>query len=418
MINWIGMPAHNRWLEGELDRILEFGRASRVENGFGWLSNDGGIIEEQGTHLWVTARMLHVYSVAALMGRPGGRSMAIHGVRALTEGVLRDKKYGGWYAVVANEGDEIRARKKEVYAHFFVALAAAGAVAAEVPGANELLAIAIDVIDQRFWSETESMVLDDWDETFTTLEDYRGGNASLHALEAFLILHDVTGNDVWLERALSIVGFVIHKVARNNDYRVNEHFDSKWTPLFDYNKDAPGDQFRAYGGTPGHWVEWGRLMVQMRATFQAEGKDVPEWLLEDAEGLFAAGVRDAWNTDGQPGMVYSVDWEGRPVVRSRMGWVLMEAIGSAYALHLATGKKEYLGYYQEFWDYCRDFLMDYETGSWWQELDQNNRPTSIVWDGKEDTYHLLHCLVIPRLPLTPGLAPALAAGLLDHSSQP
>jgi hypothetical protein len=46
--------------------------------------------------------------------------------------------------------------------------------------------------------------------------------------------------------------------------------------------------------------------------------------------------------------------------------------------------------------------MDYETGSWWQELDTNNKVTTKVWDGKQDIYHLLHCLVIPRLPLAPG----------------
>ncbi|MCP0855267.1 AGE family epimerase/isomerase, partial [Salmonella enterica subsp. enterica serovar Give] len=42
-------------------------------------------------------------------------------------------------------------------------------------------------------------------------------------------------------------------------------------------------------------------------------------------------------------------------------------------------------------------LMDYENGSWWQELDADNKVTTKVWDGKQDIYHLLHCLVIPRL---------------------
>jgi len=64
----------------------------------------------------------------------------------------------------------------------------------------------------------------------------------------------------------------------------------------------------------------------------------------------------------------------------------------------------------------RTYLIDYEGCSWWQELDSNNNAgTSKVWDGKQDIYHLMHCLVIPRLPLTPGLAPALAAGLLDQN---
>lgn len=412
-MNWIGMPAHNRWLEAEADRAFEFGRRAKVPNGFGWISNTGGIRTQMGTHLWITARMVHVYAAAALMGRPGARSLAEHGIRSLTDGLLRDRLNGGWFATVANEGEEILDRTKQAYAHAFVALGAASATAAEIPGARTLLDLAIDVINTRFWSDDEGMCRDDWDESFTNCEDYRGGNANMHSVEAFLILHDVTGDDVWLERSLSISNLMIHQVARANEYRVNEHFDAHWNPLPNYNKDAPGDRFRAYGGTPGHWVEWGRLLVQLRATLLAQGKEAPGWLLEDAEGLFHAAVRDAWSTDGAPGFVYSVDWAGTPVIRSRIRWVVVEAIGSAYALYRATGDEAYAEYYQRFWDYCRDYLIDHETGSWWQELDENNELSSLVWNGKQDIYHLLHCLLVPRLPLTPGLVPALRAGLLD-----
>lgn len=410
---WIGLPSHNRWLEAELHRILEFGRRARVPNGFGWISNTGGIREEMGTQLWITARMVHVFAAGTALGVPGCRSMAAHGIEALLDGVLRDRAYGGWYAAVANEGTQVTNRRKEAYAHAFVALGAASAVAAGLPRSAELLEAATEVINTHFWSDEEGMALDDWDETFTQGEDYRGGNANMHSVEAYLILHDVTGEDVWIQRALRIATRIIHEVARNQHYRVNEHFDSQWHPLPDYNKDAPGDRFRAYGGTPGHWVEWGRLLVQLRATLASEGKEVPDWLLEDAEGLFHAGVRDAWSVDGAPGFVYSVDWEGQPVITSRVRWVVVEAIGSAYALYQATGKEEYARYYEEFWDYCRDYLIDYETGSWWQELDHDNQVTTLVWNGKQDVYHLLHCLLVPRLPLTPGLVPALSRGLLD-----
>ena len=414
LLNWIGMPAHNRWLETELDRILEFGRNGKVSNGFGWISNTGGIREEMGTHLWITARMVHTYAAAAVLGRPGARSLAAHGIECLTNGILRDRVNGGWFASVANEGDQVVDRKKEAYAHMFVALGAASATAAGIPGARELLDLAIDVVNTHFWSDTENMCLDNWDEAFTECDDYRGGNANMHAVEAFLILHDVTHDDVWLDRSISIASLLIHKVARSNHYRVNEHFDQQWNPMLDYNKDAPGDRFRAFGGTPGHWVEWGRLLVQLRATMLAEGKTPPVWLVEDAEGLFNSAVRDAWSTDGGPGFVYSVDWEGKPVIRSRIRWVIVEAIGSAYALHQVTGDAKYASYYQEFWDYCRDYLIDYETGSWWQELNEKNEVSSLVWNGKQDIYHLLHCLLIPRLPLTPGLVPALTKGLLDQ----
>lgn len=409
-MQWINTSSHNSWLETETDRILEFGRRAVVPTGFGWIGNAGNIREEMGTHLWITARMVHVYSVAALMGRPGAYDMVEHGIDALN-GPLKDHTYGGWYANVNDEG--VVDASKQGYQHCFVLLGAASAVAMGHPKAQALLDDAIAVMEKYFWSEEEQMCLESWDERFTQTEDYRGGNASMHAVEAFLIVYDVTKDRKWLDRALRITSVIIHQFARNNHYRVIEHFDSNWQPIKDYNKDEPASHFRAYGGTPGHWVEWGRLILHLRATLLAIGADVPEWLLDDAKNLFEAGIRDAWSVDGAPGFVYSVDWDGKPVVRARIRWVIVEAIGTAYALYSVTGDKKYEEYYQRFWDYCRSYLMDLEGCSWWQELDENNNVSSKVWDGKQDIYHLLHCLIIPRLPITPGLAPAVAEGLLD-----
>lgn len=124
-----------------------------------------------------------------------------------------------------------------------------------------------------------------------------------------------------------------------------------------------------------------------------------------------------WAPDGADGIVYTVDWEGKPVVRERVRWPIVEAMGTAYALYTVTGDRQYETWYQTWWDYCIKYLMDYENGSWWQELDADNKVTTKVWDGKQDIYHLLHCLVIPRIPLAPGLAPAVAAGLLDINAK-
>ncbi|EMZ75153.1 hypothetical protein EC2722950_4253 [Escherichia coli 2722950] len=59
-MKWFNTLSHNRWLEQETDRIFDFGKNSVVPTGFGWLGNKGQIKEEMGTHLWITARMLHV----------------------------------------------------------------------------------------------------------------------------------------------------------------------------------------------------------------------------------------------------------------------------------------------------------------------------------------------------------------------
>ncbi|UXM92481.1 AGE family epimerase/isomerase [Paenarthrobacter sp. JL.01a] len=409
-MTWLNSAAHARWLEAETDRLINFAAGSKVATGFGWLDNYGKVDPGMPTHLWITARMVHSFAVAALMGRPGAASMVDHGIAALN-GVFRDTEHGGWYAEVDQNGPVNDA--KSGYQHSFVLLAAASAVAARRPGAQELLEEALHIADSKFWDHEANMCFDSWNRDFTETEAYRGGNASMHSVEAYLIVADVTGDNRWIERALHIAEVLIHHFARNNNYRVFEHFDSEWNPIPEYNTDDRASQFRAYGGTPGHWVEWARLLLHLRAGLEARGLEAPSWLTEDARGLFDAAIRDAWQPDGHPGFVYSVDWEGKPVVTSRIRWVPVEAIGGAAALYMATGDQSYADWYERIWDHARDWFIDYEHGSWKQELDEQGNVASTVWSGKADVYHLWHCLVVPRLPLAPGLAPALAAGLLD-----
>jgi sulfoquinovose isomerase len=407
---WLNAASHARWLEVETDRTFDFGRGSEVPTGFGWLNNDGAVREEMPTQLWITSRMIHVYSLASLMGRPGTDQLIDHGITALN-GAFHDDVNGGWFASIDSNG--VVDSAKAGYAHFFVVLGAASATAAGRPGARELLTEALRISETYFWSETEQMCLESWDQQFSVTESYRGGNVNMHAVEAYLAAADVTGDRIWLDRAVRIANMIIHQVAKKNSYRVNEHFDEKWNTLPDYNIDTPAHHFRAYGGTPGHWMEWGRLLLHLRASLAARGEHAPDWMLEDARGLFAAAIRDAWEVDGAVGFVYTVDWAGKPVVRNRIRWVIVEAMGSASALFSATVESHYESWYRLFWNYARQYLMDFDGGSWWQELDENNVASQQVWDGKPDIYHLMHCLLIPRLPLTPALAPALAAGLLD-----
>lgn len=137
-MKWINTRSHNSWLETETDRIFNFGRKAVVTNGFGWIGNNGNIRTEMGTRLWITARMLHVYSLASLMGRPGAMDMVEHGIKAL-EGPLKDQKYGGWFATIENEGDGVLDSSKQGYQHAFTLLGAASAVTTWTPTRSSTL---------------------------------------------------------------------------------------------------------------------------------------------------------------------------------------------------------------------------------------------------------------------------------------
>ena len=170
-------------------------------------------------------------------------------------------------------------------------------------GADELLAEALDVLDTRFWDEDAGMVVEEWDEAWTTLDGYRGVNANMHTVEALLAVGD-------LARAERILTRVVHGFARDNDWRIPEHFDASWTPIPDYNRDEPAHPFRPYGATVGHWFEWSRLTLGLRAGL---GDDAPGWMLDDAVALFDAGVREGWAVDGAAGFVLDTRVAGNGV---------------------------------------------------------------------------------------------------------
>ncbi|TBU89011.1 D-mannose isomerase [Phytopseudomonas dryadis] len=400
--SWLNSSAHQAWLSAEGRRLLAFARASRMAQGFAALDAAGRLPPAARAELIHTTRMTHCFAMAHIQGVPGHGELVDHGIAALA-GALRDAEFGGWYALADVPGD------KSAYLHAFVALAASSACVAQRPGAQRLLDEALQVIERHFWCEEQGALRESLSRDWQAEEAYRGANSNMHATEAFLALADVTGDVLWLRRALRIAGRLIHVHAAASGHRVIEHFDQAWQPLPDYNADNRADPFRPYGSTPGHSFEWARLLLHLEAALRRAGLEVPSWLLSDARGLFDSACRHAWAVDGAPGLVYSLDWDRRPVARARLHWVHAEAIAAAAALLGRTGEPQYEGWYRCFWDFCETHFIDRHHGSWHHELDSNNRPAASIWPGKPDLYHAYQALLLPRLPLAPSLATALAA---------
>ena len=401
--SWLNAPAHQQWLAAEGLRLLAFAKASRLPEGFGNLDEKGCLAADAHAETMNTARMTHSFAMAHIQGLPGYAELVDHGVKALS-GPLRDAEHGGWFAAAHHRDGNTG---KAAYLHAFVALAASSAVVAQRPGAQALLDDAIDIIDKYFWSEEEGAMREsfsrDWDEE----ERYRGANSNMHATEAFLALADVTEDNRWLCRAQRIVERVIHGHAAANDYRVVEHFDRDWQPLRDYNHDNRADGFRPYGTTPGHGFEWARLLLHLEAARVQAGMLTPGWLVTDAQKLFERNCLSGWEVDGAPGMVYTLDWDNRAVVRHRLHWTHCEASAAASALLKRTFDAQYETWYRLFWDFCDTHFIDREQGSWHHELDPQNHPSADIWAGKPDLYHAWQAVLIPRLPLAPSMATAL-----------
>ena len=384
--------------------LLEFGRRFPSPGGGSYyLGDDGAPWPEKGRETWITSRMAHVYSIGSMLGDAQAGPLADAAVRGL-RGELHDSVHGGWYAGLNQDGSVMPT--KQCYAHAFVILAASSALLAGRPGAKELLDDALAVYDLRFWDESEGLSRDTWDTDFAVLDPYRGLNANMHSVEAFLAVADATGAEQYRARA----GRIIRRVlgwAGENSWRIPEHFSSDWVPQPELNRDRPDDPFKPYGATPGHGIEWARLITQWALSADKE-KAAP--FIEAAEHLYTTAVGDAWNADGAPGLVYTTDWTGRPVVHDRMHWTLAEAINTSAVLHRVTGKERYAADYAQFLAYLDSTVLDHKNGSWFHQLDRNNQVIGTVWPGKSDLYHAFQATLIPCLPPEVSIAAAVAKG--------
>ena len=400
-------------LAAERDRLLGFAQASRVEaGGFGWLTDVGTVDPAHDRELWITCRMTHVFALATLLGDAESADLVDHGLAALT-GLFADPVHGGWFSAVDAAGRPTVA-EKAAYPHAFVILATASAAVAGRPGAHDLLDAALATSERHFWDDAAGMSVESYDLGFTRLDAYRGVNANMHTVEAYLAAADALdhlGADgrLWRHRAARIARRVASN-AEANGWRVPEHYDERWRPDLEFNRDRPADPFKPYGATVGHGIEWARLLLHVAAAVPDEPAPHQTPLPQAAAQLFQRALSDGWAVDGADGFVYTTDWSGQPVVHQRMHWVVAEAINTAAAFRTLADPAvpDFSGWYDTAWNYVATHLIDRRRGSWHHELDAGNQPSATVWPGKPDIYHAYQATLIPLLPLAPTLAVALA----------
>lgn len=399
--SWVRRSAHRLWLAAQGRRLLRFGAASRMTGGFGALGVDGTLPDGVEADGILTARMVHAFSMGALQGIPGCLPLVRHGVEALL-GPLHDARHGGWFEVASAPEN-----RKQAYLHAFVALAGSSATLLGVEGGKRLLDLATGVLENHYWSEDEGVMRESFARDWSDEENYRGANANMHSTEACLALADITTDGKWLDRAARIVHRFVHEIAGAHEHCMPEHFDRNWTLLREYNRDKPTDPLRPYGMTPGHFSEWAHLTLKVEAALLRKTGTAPGWMLPDARALLASALRYGWAPDGKPGMVYTIDWDHKVHVPVRAHWVQAESVTAAVNLLKRTGSGEYEVWYRRIWDYIANTLIDYDQGSWRNEVDADGHLSGEVYADKADLYHAYQATVAPFLPLAPCLTLAL-----------
>jgi mannose/cellobiose epimerase-like protein (N-acyl-D-glucosamine 2-epimerase family) len=160
--------------------------------------------------------------------------------------------------------------------------------------------------------------------------------------------------------------------------------------------------FRPAGTTPGHWLEWSRLVVQLWVL----GGKKHAWLLEAGRKLFRSAVKRGWDHD-KGGFFYTLDFDNKPALTHKIWWPATEAIGAATFIAAHDPDPIYEEWYRKVWDFSANHFIDPVNGGWFPELSDDLKPIDLFFTGKPDIYHSLQACLIPLHPATGSLMTAI-----------
>jgi sulfoquinovose isomerase len=403
---WQNRPFHRQYLMRQANNLFDFFEAPSMnpKGGFFELDDEGNPLDADNAvrQIHVTTRMVHCAVLGSLIGRPGSDEIVDHGMRYIWE-KHRDTRNGGYVWSVDDDG--VTNGSKQAYGHAFVLLAASSAKLVGHPLADQMIADVTGIINTRFWDEQSGSVKDEYNQNWSQLLPYRGQNANMHMTEALMAAFEATGNRDYLAKAERIAELIIARNAVPLGHRVAEHFDQHW--VLDKNYEG-NEMFRPSGTTPGHWLEWSRLLYQLWVL----GEKRLSWMTGAARELFVQSIELGWDKV-HGGFFYTLDWDNKPIMREKLWWPTSEAIGAAAYISAFDSGDYFQAWYRKLWDYAENHVIDHKRGGWLSELTEDLRPTSRLFVGKPDIYHALQACLIPLYPTNGSLTKGIIEA--DHT---
>ena len=347
--------------------------------------------------------MTHVFALAHLLGRPGAARWSTTASRRCGAGwPTTTTAAGSRRSTSRGPGDP----DKTAYEHAFVVLAAASAEAAGRPGGTELLDDALAVLLGKFWDDEHGMVVEQWDQGWTTLDPYRGVKRQhAHGRGAARRRRRARRRRAARACAAHRRAGRARRAARTAG-GCPEHFDAEWTPILDYNRDEPAHPFRPYGATVGHWLEWARLALHLHA---ALGTPLRRGWSADAKALFDPPCARAGRSTARTGSsTPSTGTAARRAPAHALGGRRGDRDGGRAAPGDRRGA--YDAWYRTGGTTSRRAFRDAERAPGTTSSTRRTGRSGVTWQGKPDVYHAYQATLIPRLPLAPTLVPPCATG--------
>jgi mannose/cellobiose epimerase-like protein (N-acyl-D-glucosamine 2-epimerase family) len=348
-------------VRAHLGEILDFWSGTQDRGVGGFVSQvlaDGTPAGDGTRHLVASARFVVQFAFGVLhdVGTQPAECAA-EALDFLTR-AHRDRKHGGYHWVLRVTGRDVEVADphKEAYGHAFVLLAGAMATRAGVPGGKDLLDEAREICAGRLLRGGD-LAINSASVDWTAVSPYRGQNANMHLCEAYLAAYDATGDQDDLQRAYRIADTLAHEIPAAIGGFVWENYREDWSPDWDDRPRDPASVESAFGISPGHQVEWAKLLGILARHHPAD------WLLPQAVHLH----RLAWDHGWLPGEGGFASGLRRDLTTSHPEpayWAPAEAIGAAAVLLERTGDEGYRVFADRAWEHALTHLVDHEHGGW------------------------------------------------------
>jgi mannose/cellobiose epimerase-like protein (N-acyl-D-glucosamine 2-epimerase family) len=276
---------------------------------------DGSPDRKADVRVRVQARQIFVYAFAQHMGwYSKGRALVANNLEFIERFAVHPE--GGFVHLLDCEHRVIDS-KRDLYDHAFFLLAYAWCHRAfGMSSALQKAAVLADYLDRSFGSALGGWLEGDYPTA------YRRQNPHMHMLEAFLALHDASGDRRWLEKAEAVVRLFERRFYDPERKIVLEYFTHDWNPL-------PGEKGKLV--EPGHMMEWVWLLRWYESKAHRPVTYIADPLYAQA---LAMGARESSGL-----LVDAVRSDGRVLSATKRCWPQTEYIKASIA-QARAGRRE------------------------------------------------------------------------------
>lgn len=372
-------------LRAHMRSIRDFYRQFSIDPDGGFFQSiavDGSIRADRLHHLVSSCRITVNFARSAMfLDLPEDLEVVRHGLDFIETAHRRADGQGYHWLL---QGSEALYTDQYCYGYAFLLLTYASAYKAGIDSAKEAMESVHHQMQTFFWDDSVGLFADQYSIDNQELSSYRGQNANMHATEALIAAYDASGDHRYLDQAQRIAENIVERCTVSTQGHIWEHYDSAWSPDFDYNRDDPKNLYKPWGYQSGHFTEWAKLLLIINFYRPAD------WMREQARFLLNEAWEFCWD-EINSGLHYGFAPDGSICDSDKYFWVQAEtlaalAIANRQGLNLAH--KESLIQLEK---YVNKYFIANNSNVWFRMLSAENKPSDewVALPGAKCDYHTL-----------------------------